>query len=234
MGVLVSLFFLLKMSKGEKEKINADQVMDLVIWMLVLGFAGARILYIIVEWKMFIASPLRTIVSRSGFVFYGGVISGILAGMWRVKKMGLDFWKTMDMFAVALPLAHAFGRIGCFAFGCCYGRECHSWLGMKFPAGSPAGSGGVPVIPTQLISAAGLLILFAVLWGIYKNKNFDGKVSANYCLLYGIMRFIVEIFRGDDRGGILALSTSQVIGIMMAVFGITLLVKLKPKKIQHK
>lgn len=227
-GVLVSLFLILRMSK--KEEISSDQIMDLIIWMLVAGFAGARVVYIIVEWKTFLAAPLRTIISRSGFVFYGGAITGMLITMWRINKMNLDRWKTLDLFAVVVPVAHAFGRLGCFAFGCCYGKECHSWLCMKFPASSPAGAAGVPVIPTQLISSAGLLILAFVLWRMYKNKKFDGLVAAGYCLFYGIMRFVIEIFRGDDRGGIWILSTSQIISIMMVIFGITLLVKLGSKK----
>lgn len=227
-GVMVALFLLLKIAK--RERINPDQIMDLIIWILILGFAGARIMYIVVEWDSFIASPLRVILSRSGFVFYGGVISGIFVAIWRIRRMGLDLWKTLDMIALVVPLAHAFGRIGCFCFGCCYGRECHSWLGIKFPISSPAGAGGVPVIPTQLISVVALVILFLVLWMIYKHKNIDGKVSGNYILLYSIMRFIIEIFRGDNRGGIWILSTSQIVSIGMFIAGIGILLKLRNRK----
>jgi phosphatidylglycerol:prolipoprotein diacylglycerol transferase len=228
LGVLVSLTILVRMA--EREKMNPDHIMDILIWVLLSGFAGARLVYIIVEWKTFLAAPVAVALSRSGFVFYGGLISGIIAAIWRIKKMKLNLWKTLDMFAIVVPLGHAFGRIGCFAFGCCYGRVAHSWLGVQFPKTCPAGASGIPVIPTQLIEASGLIILFMLLWLINRKKDFNGKVAAAYLVFYSIMRFIMEFFRGDDRGAIWFLSTSQIISIGFFIAGAILYYKLKAGK----
>ena len=227
-GVLVSLYILTRL--GEKNGVNSDQIMELIIWVLITGFIGARILYIIVEWKMFLASPARTVLSRSGFVFYGGVITGIPVLVWRIKKLKLNLWKTLDMFSVVVPLAHAFGRVGCFAFGCCYGRETSSWIGMKFPAGSPAGVSGHPVIPTQLIEAALLVVLFGFLLLLYYRKKTDGVISVTYLIAYGIIRFFVEFFRNDDRGSIGIFSTSQFMSILIVVSAIFTYYIIKSKR----
>ncbi len=229
-GILVSWFFLLRLAKHEN--INPVQIEYLLIWIIASGLLGARLLYIIVEWEMFLESPKDTLFSSAGLVFYGAFIAGTSVGIWRIKKMGLDLWKTLDVFAVTIPLMYIFGRIGCFANGCCYGRESHSWLGMMFHPDSLAGAAGVPVIPIQLFSAGMSLLLFLVLWRIYKNKKYDGEIVTGFFLLYGVTRFVIEIFRGDPRGSIGALSTSQVISIVLIICGIVLFARLKnkPKK----
>lgn len=166
-----------------------------------------------------------------GFVVYGGIIAGILAGYiyCRVKK--LEFWKYLDIVVPSIALAQGFGRIGCFLAGCCYGRETTSWCAITFTNSSYAPN-GVPLVPTQLISSGLDFLHFAILvWLSGKNK-IPGRISALYLIFYSIGRFILEFFRGDlVRGSVGALSTSQFISIFVLLFGIGLfIVKSRQKK----
>ncbi|MDD5080371.1 MAG: prolipoprotein diacylglyceryl transferase [Candidatus Omnitrophica bacterium] len=194
---------------------------DIVFWSIVWGFFGAKLLYLIVEWRYAIRYPLDVI--RSGFVFYGGLVSGVIAVFFLVKKYKVDFFKIGDLFALAMPLAHAFGRIGCFLNGCCYGVVTDAGHGLLFHPFSPAGMTHEYIFPLQLVSSAFLFVLFLFLYFLYTRKKTDGLTLVLYGMLYGIFRFIIEFFRGDDRGGLFGLSTSQIVSILVVLFAFVVL-----------
>jgi phosphatidylglycerol:prolipoprotein diacylglycerol transferase len=123
----------------------------------------------------------------------------------------------IDVIAIGIPLGHAFGRLGCFFYGCCYGKPTDSFIGVLFPPDSAAGYLGVKVIPTQLISSFFLFVLFFILLFLRKKKRFDGQIALSYIILYSIFRFLIEFFRGDPRGTFLHLSTSQFISLILVV-----------------
>jgi phosphatidylglycerol:prolipoprotein diacylglycerol transferase len=166
-------------------------------------------------------------VIRSGFVFYGGVICGIAALYLLSKKYKIKFALLADIIAIGVPLGHAFGRLGCFFYGCCYGRPSESFMGVLFPPDSPAGYLGAKVIPTQLISSFFLFLLFFLLLAFRKRKKFDGQIVLVYLILYSIFRFIIEFFRGDPRGSILFLSTSQLISLILIAISIFFWVRIR-------
>ena len=199
---------------------------NLFLWVLISGFVGGRILYIFVEWERFLNEPLRTIFGRGGFVFYGGFILAFGVGIWQMRRKSLNIWKTTDLFALALAVSYAIGRIGCFLNGCCYGRPTDSWLGVSFPPESTPGFVGQPLIPTQLFSSLNLFVIFAILLYLRPYKKFDGQLFWLYVLFYGVSRSIIEIFRGDPRGHIWIFSTSQFIGIIFALLALVMLAKL--------
>jgi phosphatidylglycerol:prolipoprotein diacylglycerol transferase len=179
---------------------------NLAITVIICAFLGAKILYVFIEWDRFLESPLAML--RSGFVFYGGIIAGLICLWGLAKKYRIGFLRLTDTLSAGVPLGHAFGRIGCFFYGCCYGRPTHSWIGVRFPQDSPAGALEVAVIPTQLISAAALFVLFFVLWAVRKKLAIDGQVTFLYLFIYGIFRFSIEFFRADPRGFLLFFSIS--------------------------
>ncbi|MCF7878090.1 MAG: prolipoprotein diacylglyceryl transferase, partial [Candidatus Omnitrophica bacterium] len=150
-----------------------------------------------------------------GFVFYGGIIFGIFSIFLLSKKYKIKFLKITDIFALAIPLAHSFGRIGCFFYGCCYGLPTQSFLGIKFPLDSPAGSWDAKLIPTQIISAVFLFILFVFLFKVRNKAKSPGKLTGYYLLIYGFFRFIIEFFRGDPRGFFFVFSTSQWLSLLL-------------------
>jgi len=227
-GCLVGFFYIRREAK--RTALNLEKIMSLFLWVLISSFVGGRILYILVEWKYFLNEPLRAIFARGGFVFYGGFILAFAVAIWQSRRMGLNFWKTADIFVPAVAVAYAIGRIGCFLNGCCYGRPTDSWLGVSFHPDSLAGSLGKPLLPTQLFSSLTLFAIFAILIKVKQYKKFDGQLFWLYVLLYGVTRSIIEIFRGDPRGHIWIFSTSQFIGIISAILALVMLRKLGREK----
>ena len=166
-----------------------------------------------------------------GLTYYGGFIGATLAAVFLLRRDRFSFWKAADLAAVAIPLGLAFGRMGCLLAGCCFGAECSLPWALSFPPRSPASEEqwkaheldslrlwSHPVHPTQIYeSAASLAIAAVCLMVIAPRKRYDGQVFAAFLALYAIARFIVEFLRKDDRGGLLGLSTSQLIGVALVV-----------------
>lgn len=223
LGVLTGYFVSSRQAK--KEGINNNVFSHIAFWIIVFGFLGAKVLYILIEFKYFLTNPLSMI--RSGFVFYGGIISGAISLWILTKKYKLNLLGFADIVALGIPLGHAIGRLGCFFYGCCYGKPTDSFIGVLFPPDSPAGALGVKVIPTQLISAFFLFIIFLVLLLLKRKKKFQGQIFLSYIFLYGIFRFIIEFFRGDPRGQIFFLSTSQFISLLSILISMGLWIKFR-------
>lgn len=215
LGVMAAL--LLGDYRSKKFGLNGDHIYGMTFSAVILGFVAARILFIITEWENFLINPTQYL-SGAGFVVYGGIIGGALTiyGFCKLKK--IDMLSYLDLMIPSVALAQAFGRVGCFLAGCCYGRETDSWCSVVF-TNSDFAPNGVKLLPTQLIMAGGdLLIMAALLW--YASKRpMRGKTSALYLILYSIGRFAVEFLRNDDRGTVGMLSTSQFIAIFTLIAG---------------
>lgn len=226
-GILVCV--LMGMRRAKKYSLKEEAVIDIAIVGLIVGWLGAKVLYVIVEWKAFIADPL-SVLGTEGFVVYGGISAGVLAAVVYCKRKGYRFLEYFDLLAPSIAVAQGFGRIGCFMAGCCYGRETDSALGVVFPAGSIAPA-GVKLLPTQLFSAAGDFgIMFALLWH-YKRRKHVGDTAFVYMLLYGVGRFVIEMFRNDNRGEVGVLSTSQFISIFIVAAALLLLLGNRRKEV---
>ncbi len=168
-----------------------------------------------------------------GITWLGGVFGALPAVLLLThflvpKKRGYEL-EVLDGMIPGMALAHAFGRLGCFFGGCCYGKATDSALGVVFPVGSPAakalpsasGTGSVPVLPTQLFESVFELLLFGVMMLLLRRLR--GRVTEIYAVFYGIFRFGMEFLRGDDRGASgLFLSPAQVISLILIAFGIFL------------
>ena len=208
--------------RAKKHRLSSDHVFALVLWGLLGGLLCAKLLYWITEWKSIIADPgfiLDTL--PDGFVVYGGILGGILAGWIYCKSKKVDFWKYFDLVMPSVALAQGFGRIGCFFAGCCYGKATDSWFGITFTHSDYAPN-GVKLIPTQLISSAGDFMICLMLLAYAKRKPKKGRVASLYLMFYGIGRFGVEFLRSDYRGSVGFLSTSQFISIGIVAAGIIL------------
>lgn len=209
--------------RAKKRNLDPDKVFYIVIWSVVGGLLGAKILYIITQIKEIIANPRLLLDVADGFVVYGGIIGGIFSAMvyCRVKK--LPFLKYFDLLMPSVALAQGFGRIGCFLAGCCYGRETDSAIGIVFHDSAYAPN-GVSLLPTQLISSGLNFLHFFVLVWLTKKKKGDGQIAGLYLVFYSVGRFILEYFRGDlIRGSVGRLSTSQFIAIFICLAGIILI-----------
>jgi len=219
---MLAAFVLLALTR-KYTRFSEDHVLSVIIWAVISGFLGAKILYWLVEWKQVVADPaflLRTL--REGFVFYGSLIGGLIGvGIFAARKK-LPFFAFTDYTIPGLVLGQAFGRVGCHFAGC-YGMECETPISVVFPAGGAAPA-GIPLLPTQLMEAAFLALLTILLVVLLKKKKPFGTVSGWYMVLYGAWRFGIEFFRSDERGFVGALSTSQFISIFVFAGGVALLV----------
>jgi len=207
LGVIIG--YSLSLKEAKSHHIDKDKFSNLVFWSILFSFIGARVFYIITNFKDFLQSPTEYIFSRSGFVFYGGLVFGLVSMFFYSRKYNIDFLKLLDISAFGITIGHSIGRLGCFSYGCCYGKPTNSFIGVVFPIESPVKPIGVRVIPTQLIEAFFLVVIFFILKYLKRKINFKGGLFFSYCFLYGILRFIIEFFRGDDRGYFLFFSTSQ-------------------------
>ena len=223
---MLAAFVLLGLTR-KHTRFSEDQALSAALWAIIMGFLGAKVLYWIVEIDQIIADPsylLHTL--REGFVFYGALIGGLGGVAIYSLRKKLPFFSLTDYFIPGLVIGHAFGRIGCFFAGCCYGMECETPISVVFPAGGAAPA-GIPLLPTQLMESAFLFLLCAFLvWRLTKKKPF-GTVSGWYMVLYGVWRFVIEFFRSDERGAVGALSTSQFISLFVFAGGVALLLLVK-------
>ncbi len=169
---------------------------------------------------------------QAGGVFYGGFIAAVIVALWYFRRYELPTWKVADIAAPAVAIGHAIGRLGCFAAGCCYGIPTEMPWGVTFTSAYSGTLVGVPLQiplhPTQLYGFLTNLALFAGLLWFYPRKKFDGQVFWVYVLAYSVIRFVLELMRGDPRGSLFngALSTSQFIAIIAATIALGMLARL--------
>jgi len=215
--------------RGEKRGISEDFITSMTIWIVVVGFAGGKLLYIITNWQGFLEAP-RRYLSSEGFVVYGGIVTALIMSWLRCRHAKVNFTDCLDTFLPPVAAAQGFGRIGCFLAGCCYGKPTDSILGVVFPAGSYAPA-GIALWPTQLFMAAGDFLLAAALL-LYERRRAPGRgLAPVYLFLYGVGRFLIEYFRDDPRGAVGVFSTSQFISLFV-VSGALLCYILEGKRVK--
>lgn len=212
---------------------------NFILSLMISGIVGSRIAYVIEHWQsQFAAHPADIIrVDQGGLMFYGGLILAIVVFFaWCFLKKEHPL-KLADLFTTVVPLGHACGRIGCFFYGCCYGKDSDCWCAVTFPPGSPSwfehGRKMVSVLPTQLFEAGALLILFAALYCLYRRYAAkSGLVAGVYFMGYAVIRFAIEYMRGDPRAAVGPFSISQTISLFMFTLGAILLTRALMKRPQ--
>lgn len=217
---------------------------DAEFWALVYtiffcAILGAKLGYLLLDWKQFRGDPAGALRDwRSGWVFWTG-FAATMAGGWVFQRVynrthrPRRYLPVADYFGPALALGHTLGRLGCFLEGCCHGRPTALPWGVRFTdpsAGLDEAFRGVALHPTQLYEAFGEAAIFAfmlakVLPGIRKGRYAYGTAFFGYILLYSVLRFVVEFFRGDDRGTFFLpwLSPSQwfsLAGLLLAAYAL--------------
>ena len=221
-GACMAAGFLLCWILAEKLSGRRD-LSNFLMCLMFSGIAGSRIAYVIEHWEAeFAADPLKIVrIDQGGLMFYGGFILAmafffVWCRVHRERPLTLA-----DLMSTLVPLGHAFGRIGCFFYGCCYGKDSDAWCAVVFPAGSPSwyehGRRMVPVLPTQLFEAAALIALFALLMAVY--VRYRRYTTGIYLIGYAVIRFGMEYLRGDPRAAVGPFSISQTISLAMIAFG---------------
>lgn len=237
-GVLIALGFLVGISLSarlaRRSGLDPERVTNLGIVLLVSAILGAKLFLIADNWAYYSADFSRLFslsALRSGGVFYGGLVTAIGVAYYYTRRHGMPWLATADAMAPGLAFGHAIGRLGCFAAGCCWGREAHLAWAVTFT--NPAAHSftgvplNVPLHPTQLYEAAGTALIGIILLWLYLRRPATGAVLGTYLVLYSSFRFLVEFFRANDARTLLigeTVSTTQAVAVGLAVLGGCLLV----------
>lgn len=239
-GVAVLMAFVVAQLIGQRELVrrgyDPEPVSDMIFAAVIGGLLGAKLYYVVIlgNWD--------ALFSRSGFVFWGGLIGGMLAVMLVIWKKKIPMLRIFDVGAPAIAAAYAVGRTGCWIIGDDYGKPWPGgFLSVAFPKGAPPSTVGymhrefgvqfpagmdpntlVAVYPTQLIEVALGLVMFWILWRMRDHKHAEGWLFGVYCVLAGIERFLVEFLRAKDDRFLFAggLSTAQLIAIVFTLGGL--------------
>jgi len=199
--------------------LTPDMVVDGACAALFGGILGGRLFYVFLHLEEFRAEPLEAVaIWHGGLVWYGGFLGGLAGGWFYARGKRLPFLRVLDQMCPSIALGHAFGRLGCFLNGCCYGAPSDAWCAVRFPA-LPE-----PVLPTQLFEAFGLVILFGVLrWGLSRGwLTKPGLAFGIYCVAYAALRFGLEFLRGDQTRFWIGLTLQQLISFGVLAVGLLL------------
>lgn len=210
-AIAIIVAYITTETRIKKYGLNADIALPMVMSAVIPGFAGAKFMYIV---QCLVSG--REIDITGGFVIYGGIIVAIPSVYLYLKIKKVDILQYMDIGIASIAIAQAIGRVGCLLAGCCYGKYVSpdKWYAITIS--------GFSVAPIQIVCSILNLINFVFLITLKKHVKIKGITLASYMITYGIGRFIIEFFRGDEiRGFIGHLSVSQVISIGMVIIGVT-------------
>ncbi len=230
-------------TRAEMRRMEEDpeKAWDLVFMAVVGGILGAKIYYILLNYHQLTTHPASLIFSRGGLVWYGGFLLATVLVIWEIRRQKLPLPKMADAIAPALAISYAVGRIGCFLVGDDYGRPTGSWIGIRFPHGSPPSTVAniqrdfgitvdstlihkygqvVPVYPTQLFEIALSSLIFLFLWRIRRHHHRRGWLFMVWLILAGTERFLVEFLRAKDDRFFGIFTLAQMISLAVIVTGI--------------
>lgn len=225
---------------ARREGTAAETVVDVAFWTVLAGIAGAKIWFVVQFWNEFEDKWDLVRNFRSGLVYYGGLVGGTVAVIAYCRLKRLSLLKMLDICSPPAALGLAFGRLGCFFNGCCYGVETNSWLGVCFRrvvendtvigsaayvdqlsshAISAADAVTRPLLPTQLFESGGAVLVFAALLLARRARRVYGEQTALLFVLYPIVRFTVEFFRGDHGPAFAGLTIPQIFSVAACAAG---------------
>jgi len=210
--------------ESRHQGLNTDDVLDMAIAAVIGGILGARIGWIMTSGNVlwYLAHPLHILaIWEGGLSYFGGILGGVIAANWLIRRRRMRFWQMADIAAPLLALSFGIGKIGCWLNGDSNGTATTSWLGVIFT--NPLSESTLlnqRVWPTQLFNSASGFLVFAVLfWVVRKRKRYDGQVFIWYLYLYGATSFVVEFFR-DIPVHVLRLTPNQWTDITIIILGI--------------
>src|SRR6185503_9227367 len=235
-GVLLAAAYLFGLQlarvRARARGLDANRILDLGIYIIISALIGAKLLLLVTDFRIFAANPRELLtLARSGGVFYGGLILAVVVALFYIRKIGLPLWTTCDVFAPGIALGHVIGRFGCFFAGCCFGKPTSVPWAVTFHSEYAARNVGtpinIPLHPTQLYEAGAEFLILALLLSTERmGRRFAGRTFWLYVFLYGISRYIIEMYRDDPRGMVGTFSTSQFISLILVPLSVAMLLYL--------
>lgn len=216
--------------RARRVGLDGDRLVDFGLWMVIWALVGSKLLLVLVELPQYLAHPERFLgLIRAGGVFLGGFLAAVVAAVVLLRRYRLEPLATFDAVAPSISLGHAIGRLGCFAAGCCWGARCDLPWAVEYTDPRAAANVGTPLHdhlhPWPLYAVVANLVLYGILEWYHRRRPSPGRVFGMYLVLYGVTRFVLERWRGDEvRGAVFGgfLSTSQAISIALILAGIGL------------
>ena len=213
---------------------DPEPIGDLVLAAVIGGIIGAKLYYALI-----VGEP-SDFFSRAGFVYWGGLIGGIISVSAVAALKKLPLMRIADVAGPSVAGAHAIGRTGCWAVGDDYGLPWNGFLAVAFPEGAPPSTAAnldamfgvaiplgvapntvLAVHPTQIYEVVLLTLAFVILWRLRHHRHAEGWLFGVYGVLAGIERFLIEFVRAkDDRVFYDTLTIAQVIAIGFIVLGL--------------
>jgi len=215
LGILTSIYF------AKKEGIRSETILNLAIYVIISAIAGARLLYVLVDWNYFSGHPFEIImVQNGGLAFLGGLLLSLLIIFVYARLKKLPLLKILDAITPAGFLGYSITRIGCFLTGCCFGVPTRLPWGVVFPPGSPAAVAfpGAALHPVEIYASLTTFAIFLILAWIYRYNKFDGQIFFLGLIFYSIYRFLMEFMRFEPKW--LSLSIYQWMVIPLFIFGV--------------
>ncbi len=200
------------------------------LYALIGGLLGAKLLYlltalpILVRHFAYFSGSFSAFYAlfAGGYVYYGGLLGGVFTMWLYSRQFKTPFLPYLDHAAIFLPLIHAFGRVGCFFAGCCYGIPYQGIFAVIFPL-ETLGLAGVALFPVQLLESLLNFLLFLGLFFVFRKQRKSGQAAATYLVCYALIRFALEFLRYDEvRGSFWLFSTSQWISVIAFFVGLLL------------
>lgn len=244
-GVLVALGFLAGLAVttrlGKRSGLPPELVTNLAVYVSLSGMLGAKIAMILFDWREYVADPGRIFsldTLQAAGVFQGGLILALVTAYFYMKQQGLPLLSTSDAFAPGVAIAHAIGRLGCFAAGCCWGIKCDLPWAVKFHNPEAWSMTRIPLEtplhPTQLYESAAEFLLFGFLMWRFKQPHPPGRIIGLYLVLSSIARFGIEFVRYHQQPLTFGLSLTQWIAIGLALVGAVVLTRTgKPTRVSQ-
>jgi phosphatidylglycerol---prolipoprotein diacylglyceryl transferase len=201
--------------RGLGKDSTASFVVDFCLVLVLGAVLGGRLLHVATMPQGYVDDPARIFrLEDTGFVFFGSLLAIVAGWVWLARRHDTRFGTLCDLGATWMGLGHAFGRLGCWFAGCCWGAPTDAAVGVQFPAQSMAwlhaevprtATHTVPLHPTQLYEAYGLLAIFVGLAWIRARRGIEPtwRQASRYAIAYGLLRAVTELFRGDPSRGML-------------------------------
>lgn len=227
LGFLIALYIAVRRAK--KKNIPFRFMFDLGLCILISGFVGARIFYILQHIRSYDSlADTFSMIWEGGLTFYGGFVLASLVGFIYLRSRRLPIAGVVDIIAPSLALGEGISRIGCFLAGCCFGKPTGLPFGVTFPENSLTGiiTDSQKVHPTQLYSSIILFCIFIILITFQRYTKFSGQLFLSYMIMYSIYRFSIDFLRyytPEEHLGILA--SSQVTSLVLGLLAIIIMIR---------
>lgn len=236
-GVLVALGFLgglaVATRLARRAGLPSEKVTNLAVYCAMAGILGAKLFMILFDLPEYLQNPGQIFTMetlQAAGVFHGGFIAALIFAVLYIRRQQLPVFLTMDAFAPGVALGQAIGRLGCFAAGCCWGRECDLPWGVRFRSNFAA---PVPLDhnlhPVQLYESFADLLIFLYLYRQFGRNKRPGAIIGLYLVLYSTARFIIEFFREHEQSLVGPFSLTQWIALALLLLGVVFLLRNKPQ-----